>query len=83
MFPLVSAIVNHKRDKWIDAVGEDEIKRVHDVLDKLHAIDPNKKYKWPEHLDDLTAGKRVSYKEGTPIEFKDRLKDQAFFIRCR
>ena len=78
MFPLVSAIVNHKRDKWVDAVGEDEIKRVHDVLDKLHAIDPNKKYKWPEHLDDLTAGKRASYKEGTPIEFKDRLKDQAF-----
>ena len=53
MFPLVSAIVNHKRDKWIDAVGKDEIKRVHDVLDKLHAIDPNKKYKWPEHLDEL------------------------------
>ena len=47
MFPLVSAIVNHKRDKWVDAVGEDEIKRVHDVLDKLHAIDPNKLYRWP------------------------------------
>jgi hypothetical protein len=78
MFPLVSAIVNHKKDKWVDAVGEDEIKRVHDVLDKLHAIDPNKLYRWPEHLDDLTAGKRATYKNGTPLEFKDRLKDQAF-----
>ena len=78
MFPLVSAIVNHKKDKWVDAVGEDEIRRVHDVLDKLHAIDPNKQYRWPEHLDDLTAGKRATYKNGTPIEFKDRLKDQAF-----
>ena len=78
MFPLVSAIVNHKKDKWVDAVGEKEIKRVHDVLDKLHAIDPNKLYRWPEHLDDLTAGKRATYKNGTPIEFKDRLKDQAF-----
>jgi hypothetical protein len=78
MFPLVSAIVNHKKDKWVDAVGEDEIRRVHDVLDKLHAIDPNKLYRWPEHLDDLTAGKRATYKNGTPIEFKDRLKDQAF-----
>ena len=78
MFPLVSAIVNHKRDKWVDAVGEDEIKRVHDVLDKLHAIDPNKLYRWPEHLEDLTAGKRATYKNGTPLEFKDRLKDQAF-----
>jgi len=78
MFPLVSAIVNHKKDKWVDAVGEKEIKRVHDVLDKLHAIDPNKLYRWPEHLDDLTAGKRATYKNGTPLEFKDRLKDQAF-----
>ena len=78
MFPLVSAIVNHKKDKWVDAVGENEIKRVHDVLDKLHAIDPNKLYRWPEHLDDLTAGKRATYKNGTPLEFKDRLKDQAF-----
>ena len=78
MFPLVSSIVNHKKDKWIDAVGEVEIKRVHDVLDKLHAIDPTKQYRWPEHLDDLTAGKRASYRNGTPIEFKDRLKDQAF-----
>ena len=78
MFPLVSAIVNHKKDKWVDAVGEEEIKRVHDVLDKLHAIDPNKLYRWPEHLDDLTAGKRATYKNGTPLEFKDRLKDQAF-----
>ena len=56
MFPLVSSIVNHKKDKWVDAVGEDEIRRVHDVLDKLHDIDPNKQYRWPEHLDDLTAG---------------------------
>ena len=78
MFPLVSAIVNHKKDKWVDAVGEDEIRRVHDVLDKLNAIDPNKLYRWPEHLDDLTAGKRATYKNGTPLEFKDRLKDQAF-----
>lgn len=78
MFPLVSAIVNHKKDKWVDAVGEKEIRRVHDVLDKLHAIDPNKLYRWPEHLDDLTAGKRATYKNGTPLEFKDRLKDQAF-----
>ena len=78
MFPLVSSIVNHKKDKWVDAVGEDEIRRVHDVLDKLHDIDPNKQYRWPEHLDDLTAGKRATYKNGTPIEFKDRLKDQAF-----
>ena len=78
MFPLVSAIVNHKKDKWVDAVGVEEIKRVHDVLDKLHAIDPTKQYRWPEHLDDLTAGRRASYRNGTPIEFKDRLKDQAF-----
>ena len=78
MFPLVSAIVNHKKDKWIDAVGKDEIKRVHDVLDKLEAIDPNKKYRWPAHLEDLTAGKRATYVEGTPLDFKDRLKDQAF-----
>ena len=78
MFPLVSAIVNHKKDKWVDAVGVEEIKRVHDVLDKLHDIDPTKQYRWPEHLDDLTAGKRASYRNGTPIEFKDRLKDQAF-----
>ena len=78
MFPLVSSIVNHKKDKWVDAVGEEEIRRVHDVLDKLHDIDPTKQYRWPEHLDDLTAGKRASYRNGTPIEFKDRLKDQAF-----
>ena len=78
MFPLVSSIVNHKKDKWVDAVGEDEIRRVHDVLDKLHTIDPTKQYRWPEHLDDLTAGKRATYRNGTPIEFKDRLKDQAF-----
>jgi len=78
MFPLVSSIVNHKKDKWVEAVGEEEIRRVHDVLDKLHAIDPTKQYRWPEHLDDLTAGKRASYRNGTPIEFKDRLKDQAF-----
>ena len=78
MFPLVSAIVNHKRDKWVDAVGLEVVKRVHDVLDKLEAVDPNKKYRWPAHLDDLTPGKRVKYVDGTPTEFKERLKDQAF-----
>ena len=78
MFPLVSAIVQHKREKWVDAVGEEEIKRVHDVLDKLEAINPNKKYVWPAHLDDLVAGKMYKRVWGTPTEFKDRLKDQAF-----
>jgi len=73
LYPFISKLLENKKKKWVDVIGEPELVEAFLTLNKLNGINPNKKWQYPCNL---TVNK-ICY--GTITEFiNGPLRELAF-----
>ena len=55
LYPFISKLLENKKKKWIEAIGESDLVETFLILNKLRDLDPDKKWQYP---CDLNANNR-------------------------
>jgi hypothetical protein len=74
LYPFISKLLENKKKKWIEAIGESDLVETFLILNKLRDLDPDKKWQYP---CDLNANNRCY---GTIKDFIDGPLREVSFV---